>query len=81
MCMLLSAVSPEDYVTVSNESLSFPPCTTKVCFNITTHDDTLPEGNEEFHMTLSRGPDLNSRIHLDHIMNMAVVTVLDDDGE
>ncbi|CAI8040290.1 Proprotein convertase subtilisin/kexin type 9 [Geodia barretti] len=76
-----SAVSPEDYVTVSNESLSFAPCTTNVCFNITTHDDTLPEGNEEFHVILSRGPDLNSRIHLDHIMNMAVVTVLDDDGE
>ena len=66
---------------VYNESLSFPPCTTQVCLNISTHDDALPEGNEQIYVTLSRGPNLDSGIYLDPATTMAAITIVDNDGE
>ena len=74
-------MSPDDYAAVSNKSLKFLPCTTEVCINISTHHDNLVEGDEEFYVRLSTDPDLHGEVYLEYSLSMAVVTIVDNDGE
>ena len=77
--ILCSAVSPDDYEAVSNWNVGFSPCSMKTCIDITTHNDSLVEGDEEFYIELSSGQNLHRGIHIGR--SSALVTIVDDDGE
>ena len=57
----------------------FPPCTPELCFTITTVDDELAEGDEEFYVTLSRGSNWDNRVNL--TQKSAQVSIIDDDSK
>ena len=77
--ILRSAVSPDDYEAMSNWNVSFSPCSMETCIDITTHNDSLVEGDEEFYIELSSGPNLHRGIHIGR--SFALVTIFDDDGQ
>ena len=72
-------MSPDDYEAVSNWNVGFSPCSMETCIDITTHNDPLVEGDEEFYIELSSGPDLHRGINI--VKSSALVTIVDDDGE
>jgi uncharacterized repeat protein (TIGR01451 family)/uncharacterized delta-60 repeat protein len=67
----LKAVAPNDY-TATNGTLIFTNGVTSQTFDVVIIDDTIIEGNESFHVTLSNP--LNSA------QAQATVTILDNDG-
>ena len=71
------ATSPDDYVALSSEEVRFAPCTSEVCATITTVNDELVEGNENFSVSLMRGPQWDSRISFSR--SKSEVVIIDDD--
>ena len=60
--------------------LTFQPCQTVACSNVTVVDDEIAEGNETFSVMLERSDTLDSRIKLS--TSAANLTILsDNDGK
>ena len=62
---------------LSSEEVRFSPCTSEVCANITTVNDELVEGDENFFLSMTRGPAWDSRIYFHR--SRSEVVILDDD--
>ena len=73
----LLATSPDDYLALGPDEARFPPCTSEVCVTITTVNDELVEGNENFSVSLMRGPQWDNRISFSRSKSEAVI--FDDD--
>ena len=71
------ATSPDDYLALGPDEARFPPCTSEVCVTITTVNDELVEGNENFSVSLMRGPQWDSRISFRR--SKSEVVIFDDD--
>ena len=71
------ATSPADYVALSSEEVRFGPCHSEVCATITTVNDELIEGDENFFLSMTRGPEWDSRISFSR--SRSEVVILDDD--
>ena len=62
---------------LSSEEVRFAPCTSEVCATITTVNDDLVEGNENFFLSMTRGPQWDIRISIRR--SRSDVVILDDD--
>ena len=71
------ATSPDDYLALGPDEVRFPPCTSEICVTITTVNDELVEGNENFSVSLMRGPEWDSRISFSR--SKSEVVIFDDD--
>ena len=71
------ATSTDDYSALGPDEARFPPCTSEVCVTITTVNDELVEGNENFSVSLTRGPQWDSRISISR--SKSEVVIIDDD--
>ena len=65
-------VEPGDY-TVVDAVLRFREGQQQSCFNVPIASDFELEENEEFHVTLVQGADLNPAIRLDPVMTTVVI--------
>ena len=63
---------PGDYAAV-NAVLMFREGQRQSCFNVPIASDFEPEENEEFHVTLVPGADLNRAIRLDPAMTTVLI--------
>ena len=62
---------------LSSEEVRFVPCALEVCTSISTVNDELVEGDENFFLSLTRGAQWDNRISISH--SRSEVVILDDD--
>ena len=60
------------------EVLMFDACETQQCVAVTIVDDMIDEPEENFHVSLERTPDLDSRITLEPVEGE--ILIIDNDG-
>ena len=78
---LYSTVSPGDYESLNQIILTFSPCDTQHCVNVTIMDDTEDEPNEFFFYTLQETLGLHPNIELAPVNGEIVIIDNDLNGQ
>ena len=76
--LFLCVVSPIDYQAV-DEMMTFAPCESKHCVNVSITDDAVDEPDETFSVSLTRSSNTPAFVFLSSVTGEVVIA--DDDGE